>query len=103
MLHPVPLESSTVKIVYEKIADDTTAGAAADVEVSMMRWMKDIVAYDVGDDFGMDEGRMQRFAKECEMAEKNIRKLAVERKGYSSVAVDGWPDFQERDETDYGA
>jgi hypothetical protein len=103
MLHPVPLESSTVKIVYEKIADDTTAGSAADIEVSMIRWMKDIIAYDVGDDFGMDEGRMQRFAKEAEMAEKNIRKLAVERKGFAPVAVDGWPDYQERDDTDYGA
>src|SRR5690348_3380748 len=29
MLYPVPIAASTVKIVYEKIADDTTAGAAA--------------------------------------------------------------------------
>ena len=102
VFHPVPLATTTVKLVYEKIADDTTAGAAADVEVSMMRHLKDIIAYDVGDDFGMDEGRMQRFARESEMAEKNIRKLAVERKDLAPVAVDGWPDFQERQETDYG-
>lgn len=102
MFHPVPIASGTVKIVYEKIADDTTAGSAADVEVSMMRWLKDIVAYDIGDDFGMDEQRMQRFAKESQMAETNIRKLAVERKGFTEVRVDGWPDYQERRETDYG-
>ena len=101
MFYPVPLTSTTVKIVYEKIADDTTAGSAADVEVSMMRWLKDIVAYDIGDDFGMDEGRMQRFQKEAMMAENNIRKLSVERKEFTQVQVDGWPDFQERRETDY--
>jgi len=101
VFHPVPLSASTIKMVYEKLADDTTAGSAADVEVSMMRHLKDIIAFDVGDDFGMDEGRMQRFSREAGMAEKNIRKLAVERKDFSTVAVDGWPDFQEREETDY--
>lgn len=102
MFHPVPLTSTTIKLVYEKIADDTTAGSAADVEVSMMRWLKDIIAYDIGDDFGKDEQTMQRFAKEAMMAENNIRKLSVERKEFSDVVVDGWPDFQDRRETDYG-
>jgi hypothetical protein len=100
--HPIPTAGSTVKLVYERIADDTTAGSAADVEVSMMRWMKDIIAYDVGDDFGMDEPRMNRFMKEAMQAEKNIRKLAVERKSFTAVAVDDWPDQLERRETDYG-
>lgn len=99
VFYPIPLAASTVKIVYEKIGDDTSAGSAVDVEVSMIRWMKDIVAYDIGDDFGMDEARMNRFAREAEMAEKNIRKLSAERKGFSSVAVDGWPDYQDREET----
>lgn len=101
LFHPVPLSSGSVKLLYEKIADDTTAGSAADVEVSMMRWLKDIIAYDVGDDFGKDEASMQRFMKEAQIAENNIRKLAVERKELSDVAVDGWPDYQERRETDY--
>ena len=101
MFYPVPLTSTTVKIVYEKIADDSSAGGAADVEVSMMRWLKDIIAYDIGDDFGKDEASMQRFAKEAQVAENNIRKLAVERKEFTQVQVDGWPDFQERRETDY--
>jgi hypothetical protein len=101
MLYPVPLATSTVKIVYEKIADDTTAGAAADVDVSMMRHLKDIIAYDIADDFGVDEGKIQRLAKESQMAENNIRKLSVERKAFAPVQVDGWPDFQEREETDY--
>lgn len=101
VFHPIPLEATTVKLVYEKIADDTTAGAAADVDVSMMRHLKDIIAYDVADDFGVDEGKIQRLARESGMAEKSIRKLAVERKDFSTVPVDGWPDFQERKETDY--
>jgi len=102
MFHPVPNDSTTIKIVYEKIADDTTAGSAADVEISMVRWLKDIIAYDVGDDFGIDEARMQRFQKEAMVAENNMRKLSVERKEFSDVQVDGWPDFQDRRETDYG-
>jgi hypothetical protein len=101
MLYPVPLATSTVKIVYEKIADDTTAGSAADVDVSMMRHLKDIIAYDIADDFGVDEGKIQRLGKEAMMAENNIRKLSVERKAFAPVQVDGWPDFQEREETDY--
>ena len=101
MFHPVPLSSTTIKMVYEKIADDTTAGSAADVEISMVRWLKDIIAYDVGDDFGVDETHMARFEREAMRAEKNIRALAVERKDLTDVQVDGWPDFQERRETDY--
>ena len=101
MLYPVPLAASTVKIVYEKIADDTTAGAAADVDVSMMRHLKDIIAYDIADDFGVDEGKIQRLGKEAMMAENNIRKLSVERKAFAPVQVDGWPDYQEQQETDY--
>lgn len=100
LFYPVPVITARVNLVYEKIADDTTAGSAADVEVSMMRWMKDIIAYDIGDDFGMDEQRMRRFQMEAEKAENNIRKLAVERKEPSTVQVDGWPDYRDRKEMD---
>lgn len=99
--HPVPTVASTIKLVYEKIADDTSAGSATDIEVSMLRWMKDIIAYDIGDDFGMDEMRMQRFMKESLQAEKNIRKLAVEHKDFTRVAVDDWTGPLERIRTDY--
>lgn len=93
--HPVPLSNTTVSLVYEKIADDTTAGAAADVDVSMLRHLKDIIAYDVGDDFGMDEARMKRFAVESERAERNIRKLAVEYKDFKAVPVDDWGTYED--------
>jgi hypothetical protein len=84
------LVATTATLTYEKIADDTTAGSAVDVDVSMIRHLKDIVAYDIGDDFGIDEQRMMRFQKESLEAEKNIRKLSVERKNYSPVAVEDW-------------
>ncbi len=96
VFHPVPLSGTTVSLVYEKISDDTTAGAAVDVEVSMIRHLKDIVAYDIADDFGVDETKMQRLQRESMLAEKNIRKLAVERKDYCPVAVEDW-DGQQSD------
>ena len=96
VFHPIPTLNTTVKLVYEKLADDTSAGAAPDVEVSMIRWLKDIIAYDVGDDFGVDEQRMARFGKDAIAAEVSIRMLAVERKDYTTVAVDDWPDYRGR-------
>jgi hypothetical protein len=102
MLHPIPTVASTLKLVYEKYADDTSAGAGIDVEVSMLRWMKDIIAADIGDDFGIDEVRMTRFAREAVQAEKNIRKLAVQvRTDYKPVAVDDWGGPLYRRESDY--
>ena len=85
---PVPTASTTAKLVYEKIADDTSASAAADVDISMVRWLRDIIAYDLGDTFGKDNQTMVRFMAEAEKAEKNIRKLSVERVDYAPVEVD---------------
>ena len=96
---PVPIADTTAKLIYEKIIDDTSASAAPDIEVSMMRWLKDIVAYDLGDDFGLSDNKMARFMRESEMAERKIRSLAVQRVDYPPVAVD---DFDgQRMETDY--
>ena len=85
---PVPTASTTAKLVYEKIADDTSASAAVDVDISMVRWLRDIIAYDLGDTFKQDEPTMVRFMAEAEKAEKNIRKLSVERVDYAPVEVD---------------
>lgn len=90
IFYPVPLFATTATLTYEKIADDTTAGSAVDIEVSMIRHLKDIIAYDVGDDFGIDDQKMMRFRGESMEAEKNIRKLAVERKDYCPVAIEEW-------------
>lgn len=103
IFYPIPSTSGTAKLTYEKIADDTAASTAPDVEVSMMRWLKDIIAYDVCDDFGQPEDRVARFMRESAAAELNIRRLAVQRVDTLPVAVD---DFDSglgyRYETDYG-
>ena len=97
---PVPTATTTAKLVYEKIATDTTAGAAIDVDTSMIRWMRDIICYDLGDQYGKSEQTMMRYMMESEKAERNIRKLNAQRVDYSPVAVDSFTD-NHRSETDY--
>lgn len=89
---PVPTKATTATIIYEKIADDTSAGATLDIDQSMIRAFRDLLCYDVGDQFGVDETRMQRFKVDSAQAEKDIRKLSVERKEFTTVAVDDWDD-----------
>src|SRR3990167_5336554 len=76
--YPIPITSTSARLTYERIADDTAAGSAVDADVAILRHLRDLVVYDIGDDFGMDEARMNRFMKEAQIAEKNIRKLSVE-------------------------
>src|SRR6185295_6941899 len=37
IFYPIPYANGTCKLLYEKISDDTTAGTAVDVDVSMIR------------------------------------------------------------------
>ena len=98
---PVPTANTTARLVYEQIATDSTAGSAFDVDISMVRWLRDILCYDVGEYYGKTEQTMNRYMIEAEKAERNIRKLNAQRVDYEPVAVD---DFRsERGyETDYG-
>jgi hypothetical protein len=100
---PIPTTSRTAKLTYEKIVDDTAANTAPDVEVSMLRWLKDIIAYDLGDEFGVPEAKMRRWLPEAERAERNIRRLGVQRTDYTTVTVDDFDDWQpqSRPESDY--
>ena len=90
ILWPVPITNITAKVLYERIADDTSASAAADIDVSMIRWMKDLIAYDLGDQFEIDEQKMARFEREALIAERNIRKLGTPKVALETVAVDDW-------------
>src|SRR3990167_9278818 len=103
IFYPVPGSDGTAKLLYEKIADDTSTGAAVDVDVSMIRPLMDIVKYDVADDFGIDEGTQQRWRVECEKAERDIRKLGAPRVDYATVAVDDFDNRQpnSRRDSDY--
>lgn len=98
---PIPTATTTAKLVYEQIATDTTAGAAIDIDVSMVRWMRDIICYDLGDVYGKPEQTMLRWKSECNEAERNIRKLNALRVDYEPVAVDDFSSDRGV-ETDYG-
>jgi len=88
LFYPIPFEDGTGKLLYEKIADDTSAGAAIDIDVAMLRPMIDIIKYDVADDYGVDESIQQRWRVEARQAEIDIRKLGAQRVDYTAVAVD---------------
>ena len=88
IFYPVPYADGTAKLLYERIADDTSAGAAIDVDVSMIRAFVDLIKYDVADDFSIPEATQQRWMLEAKKAELDIRKLSVQRTDYKPVAVD---------------
>lgn len=99
IFHPVPNANGTAKLLYEKIADDTTAGSAMDVDVSMIRPMVDIIKYDVADDYGVSEQTQGRWRVEAEIAQRDIRKLGAQKVDYLPVAVDDF--YRPPRETDY--
>lgn len=104
LFYPVPGSNGTAKLLYEKIADDTSAGATVDVDVSMILPLMKLVRYDIADDYGIPEPTQLRWKAEAEQAEREIMKLGAPRVDYESVMVD---DFDARQpgsnrETDYG-
>ena len=101
--YPVPSADGTGKLLYEKIADDSSAGAAIDIDVAMIRAMMDIIKYDVADDFGIDEAMQLRWRGECEKAERDIRALNALHVDLSTVRVDDYDTpSNNRFPTDYG-
>ncbi len=103
IFYPVPGANGTAKLLYEKIADDTSAGAAVDVDVAMIGPLIDIIKYQVADDYGVPEQRIRRGAGEAKIAERDIGKMGAPRVDYGPVAVDdfdGRPVNSRRD-TDY--
>ena len=103
IFYPVPGSNGTAKLLYEKIADDTSAGAAIDVDVSMIRPMMDIIKYDVADDYGVPEVTIGRWAVEAEKAWRDIKALGAQHVDYEPVAVDDFDNRQPnaRRATDY--
>lgn len=98
---PVPTATTTAKLVYEQHAQDSTAGSAFDIDTSMVRWLRDIICYDVGEYYGKSDQTMMRYMAEAEKAERNIRKLNAQRVDYAPVAVDEFRGDR-RTESDYG-
>jgi len=91
---PVPVADGTAKLLYHKIADDTSAGAVIDIDVAMIRPMMDLIKYDVADDFGVPETTLIRWRQESTKAELDILKLGRQRVDYKPVAVDDFDDRQ---------
>ena len=102
IFYPVPTANGTGKLLYEKITDDTSAGAAVDVDVSMLRWLRDLICYDLGDHYGKPEQTMARFKVEADIADRNIRKLGAPQVDYAPVAVDDFTTGRATDYHDYG-
>ena len=103
IFYPVPSANGTAKLLYEKIADDTSAGGAIDVDVAMIRPMMDIIKYDVADDYGIDEQTQIRWRAEAMQAERDLRALGNQRVDISTVRVDDYDDERKtRAPTDYG-
>jgi hypothetical protein len=97
IFHPVPTATTTAKLTYESIADDTAANTAIDIDVSMLRWIRDIIAYDIGDYFGIPEQKMNRWMQEAMVAERNIRKLGVQHTDLVTVQVDEFNGSRKKD------
>jgi hypothetical protein len=76
---PVPVSNTTINLTYEKVIDDTAAATPIDANVSLLMWIRDVVAYHLADDFRINEQTVMRWAKEADYAEKQIRKLSVQR------------------------
>lgn len=85
-----PDSAYTAKLTYQKLADDTADGSAPDVPVSAMRSLRNILCYDLGDDFGIEEERMMRFAKEAEIGERRIRFLTARRSDPQPVEISSY-------------
>ena len=94
LFYPVPSANGTAKLLYNRIADDTTAGSAIDVDVSMIRPMMNLVRYDVADDFGVPEQIQARWERAAEQAKREIRKAGAPRVDLEAVKVD---DFDGRE------
>lgn len=102
--YPVPGANGTGKLLYEKIADDTSASSAVDVDVAMILPLIDIIKYAVADDYGVPEQTIGRWAVEARQAERDIRKLGAPVVDYEAVAVDDFDGRQNnsRRPSDYG-
>lgn len=77
--HPVPNAAYTGKLTYQQIGADTAAATAPDVQASMLRSLRSLLAYDLADDFGIPENRIVRMKLEADDAMRTILALNQQR------------------------
>lgn len=86
---PVPSQNYTGKLTYQQIAADTAASTAPDVQTSMMRALKNIVAYDLVDDFNIqDQGKILRMKSEHDEGLRTIYALNDQRTDSATVTAE---------------
>lgn len=73
--NPIPDKAYSVKYTFQQIAEDTASNTAPDVEVSMLRALKNMVCYDLADAYSVPEQRIIRLAAEAADAIQIIRSL----------------------------
>lgn len=76
---PTPDVNYTAKMTYERVAADTEAEAVPDIEVSMVRSFRDILVYDLADDFGAPDSKIVRWKMESVEALRTILALNAEK------------------------
>jgi hypothetical protein len=87
-LWPVPDANYTGKLTYQKIIDDSAASTAPDIGVQYIRWLRDLLAYDLADVFGLPEEKIGRFMSEAALAERRIKQLNAQRVDSITVEAD---------------
>lgn len=85
---PVPDANYTGKLTYQQIAADSTAATAPDVQVSMMRSLRNLVAFDLADDFGVSDSTFGRLKAQADIAERTIRALNQQRVDNTTVEAE---------------
>ncbi len=98
---PVPSANGTAKLLYEKIADDTSAGSVIDVDPAALLCIIRMVRYDIADDYGINEQTQMRWMKEALQAERDMKKLGAPRKSNAPVQVDSYDTSNDFTKTDW--
>jgi hypothetical protein len=86
---PVPQQDYVGKVTYERVAADTQANTSPDIETSMLRALRNILVYDLADDFQeQNESKILRWKAEAEEARRTIAALNAERVDTATVQVE---------------
>lgn len=60
-LNPIPNQNITINCYYQKVTADSTVGASVDLDSPWMLGLVYGVSCEVGDEFNVDDKKMQRF------------------------------------------
>lgn len=88
-LWPVPNMNYTAKMTFQSVAADTAPATAPDVDTGMLRSFKNIVAYDLVDDFMLtNEAKIARMRADAEEGMKTILELNQQKTDNTTVTAE---------------